>query len=97
MAIQSAQVTVGATTVLLATAEYGEGKVKIYITNTSATDHIWVGGANVTTSNGYEVVSSNGSTIANRQEFEVFGGESLYAITTAGKTVTVGVLTVGNN
>lgn len=73
----------------------GKGKLKIYVANQSGTTDTYLGDANVTAANGYQLVKQNGSTVAYRQEFELFGGESIYAICSSGQTAPIAVIVSG--
>lgn len=97
MAVKTYQFTVTATAQKIATAPVGVGKVKIYFENTGATNHVFIGGdSTVTSASGYEVPNFALNTVTHRQEFELFGGESLWAVCASALTTTVAVLTVGN-
>ena len=74
----------------------GNRKAKIYVANLSATSHVYLGDNGVTSATGYEIVNQSGQTIGYRQEFELFGGEELYAICASGQTASLSVIISGN-
>lgn len=97
MAVLAYNITVNSNPVIIAQAPLGDGgKLKVYIANWSATDHVYIGGdKNVSTTNGYELPSFNGNTVSNRQEFELFSGDVLWGVCPATKTADIRVLLTG--
>lgn len=97
MALKSYTVSVnGTTSTLLAAVPLGGGgKLKVYVANWSGTDHLYVGNSTVSVAEGYEIPSFNGNTVSNRQEFELFAGDALYAIAPPAKTIEARVLITG--
>ena len=71
-----------------------KGKIKIYVANNGAND-VYLGSSDVLSTDGYLLVKAVGQTIGYRQEFEIFSGESLYAICASGLTSTVAVIVTG--
>lgn len=86
----------GVTPVLLAHApqRVGNRKTKIYVANTGAND-IYIGDNTVTSTDGYLLVKAVGQTVGYRQEFELFGGETLYVICAPATTSTAAVIVSG--
>lgn len=91
MAIDHQTYSVGTSPILIADAKDGVNKVMVYVFNNDASSNIWVGDASVATAGsnaGYKILRDSGYT------FEIYGGETLYAISTT--TTSVSVMTTGN-
>lgn len=84
----------GVPTLLFAAPADGDGS-RVYITNNDQVNHIWIGGANVTSTTGYEVTNLTGTGVGNRADFQLYGGEKLYVVCAATKTATVAVIASG--
>jgi hypothetical protein len=63
----------------------------VYITNQSQTEDVFVGGIDVSPTNGFLITKQQASGISYRVDFKVFANQELYACTNAGKTGSVHV------
>ena len=82
MAVTHYKVTVGTSPVKVVTAGYADDLTRVYVANISASYDIYLGDATVSTTDGYLLPKPSGSTIANRQEFVLYTGDSLWAVST---------------
>lgn len=95
MALKTYTITVTEVPILIFEAPSDGDGSRVYITNNSQTDHIWIGGPTVTTTTGYEVTNLTGTGVGNRADFQLYGGEKLYAVCAATKTATIAVIASG--
>jgi hypothetical protein len=83
MALTHYKITVGTTPVRVVTAGNADDGTFVYLANESGTTDIYLGDNTVTTSDGYLLVKQNGSTVAYRQQFNLYSGDSLWAVATS--------------
>jgi hypothetical protein len=89
MALTHFKVTVGTTPIRIVTAGYADDNTRVYLANISGSYDIFLGDETVTTTDGYTLPKQSGQTIANRQEFTLYTGDSLWAISTNSADVEV--------
>lgn len=77
-------------------APKGVGRVKVYLSNLSQTDDVYIGDENVTSGTGL-LLHKNASNAGNRIELELFSNDVLYAVCSAGKTAPLVVFVSGLN
>jgi hypothetical protein len=63
----------------------------VYITNQSQTQDVFIGGVDVSPTNGFLITKQQASGISYRVDFELFAGQELYACTIAGQTGSIHV------
>ena len=86
MALAHFTATIGTSPQLLVTIP-GSGRRKIYIANRSTTNTVYIGDATITSSDGFPLTAQAATGVQNRLEFEVFGGDSIYAVSSATTSV----------
>ena len=85
MAFKSAVVTIAATPTLISfSGAVGRSGHKVYIQNISTTVDFYIGGADVSTSNGYLCHRAASATTGDDIVISVADGEALYAVVTTG-------------
>ena len=85
MSFQSAVVTIGTTPTLISFANSLSRKGhKVYIQNISTTVDFYIGGSDVTTSNGYLMHRAASATVGDDMVIEVGEGDALYAVVATG-------------
>ena len=85
MAFKSAVVTIADTPTLISFAGAISRKGhKVYIQNISTTVDFYIGGADVTTTNGYLMHRASSGTVGDDVVIEVGEGEALYAVVATG-------------
>jgi hypothetical protein len=85
MAFKSAVVTIADTPTLISFASaLGRKGHKVYIQNISTTVDFYIGGSDVTTSNGYLMHRASSATVGDDIMIEVGEGEELYAVVATG-------------
>lgn len=80
MALTHYKIAVTTTPVRVLTAGNADDGTFVYLANESGTTDIYLGDDTVTTSDGYLLVKQNGSTVAYRQQFTLYAGDSLWAV-----------------
>lgn len=93
MALTHYKITVGTGVTKVVTAGNADDGTRVYLANVSGTNDIHLGDETVTTTDGYLLPKQNGQTVANRQEFVLYSGDSIYA--TAAATAELQVLISG--
>jgi hypothetical protein len=83
MALTHYKIIVGTTPTRVLTAGNADDGTYVYLANESGTTDIYLGDETVTTSDGYLLVKQNGSTVAYRQDFHLYAGDSLWAVASA--------------
>jgi hypothetical protein len=83
MAIVHYKVAVTTTPVRVVTAGIADDETRVYLANISGSYDIFLGDNTVSTTDGYLLPKQNGQTVANRQEFVLYAGDSLWAVATA--------------
>jgi hypothetical protein len=85
MAFKSAVVTIAATPTLISfSGALSRKGHKVYIQNISTTVDFYIGGSDVSTSNGYFMHRAASSTVGDDIMIEVGEGEALYAVVASG-------------
>jgi hypothetical protein len=64
---------------------------KVYLTNQSQSNDIFIGDPAVSASNGFLITKQQASGVSYRMDFELFAGQELYACCRAGQTGSVHV------
>lgn len=85
MAFKSQVITIGTTATLISNPNpSGRDGHVVYLQNISTTIDFYIGGADVTTSNGYYMHRASAANIGDDLQILVGPGESLYAIVATG-------------
>lgn len=86
MALAHYTVTATTTPQILVTVP-GAGRRKIYIANRSATNTVYIGDISITSADGFPLTAQASTGVQNRLEFEVFGGDTIYVVSSATTSV----------
>jgi hypothetical protein len=95
MALQHYTMALNSAPVCIVQAPNADDLTRVYITNLDATNHFYLGGPTVSSTNGYEVTNQQATGVSYRAEFSLSGGEALYAVCAPTKTATIAIIVSG--
>ncbi len=95
--LKTTYLTVTDTPICVAWNDGDQEEMNVYLANTGGNHDIFLGGSNVTSTNGYVVGKFQSTGINNRFQCTLFSGEQLFAVAVSGNTSTVSVITTGSN
>lgn len=95
--LKTTYLTVTETPICVAWNDGDQEEMNVYLANTGNTHDMFIGGSNVTTTNGYLIHKFQATGINNRFQCILFSGEQLFAVTASGQSTTVSVITTGSN